>query len=123
MPALDLDAMRAAVEAPTIRLDGRTFRGRILSAEEFWPIVPYLQGAAAMTPGEQVALCRAFLRLLFPWRPWMLWRGDPVRRLMRLPTVQLLTVTLGFFGQQASIHGATMPMPDAPETSGTSSSG
>jgi hypothetical protein len=59
----------------------------------------HAQATAALV---RVTLVKRALRLLlraaFPWRPWMLWRGDPVRRLLALDADTLEKALDDFFG-------------------------
>lgn len=69
--AFDADEMLQGLEPPTITVGGRTYRGRLLSLEEWAPFEPDIR--RAMQREMDVAELREFLRryvdTIFP-RPW-----------------------------------------------------
>lgn len=118
---IDVDSVLATLEKPVLRIHGRTWEGRLLSHAEFQPfrdriarLLPGIPVAERLTDEEAHALVHEFLRALFPLRWRMIWRGDPVQRLLRAPPAVLGEVVQRFFIcqlQAMAPPGATTPTP------------
>lgn len=123
MPA-NLNELVKALEPPTITIGRHTWVGRILSYEEFAPFRDGLLRLAddakePLSPAEQLTFVESYLRAVFPPRWAMVWRGDPVRTLMRSPPVVLHEVLKDFLACQlrattTRMPGATSPTPTPP---------
>lgn len=110
MARFDADAYREAREPFELRLNGRTYRARPVSAE----LVARMNGP--LTSGDERQARRALERLLraaFPWRAAYLWLGDPVTAFLRLDVATRNAGLRDFFRFLGD--GATPP----PATHGT----
>lgn len=125
----DADEMAAAQVAPTLRVGGYLYRGRLLSIEEWLPwwerllAIQAERRAAADTDGGSSergasfrrlnAFYRDYLRVVFPRRRYRWWAPDPVKHLMRQPFTVVEEAIAGFFFLQArATFGAdAMPKP------------
>lgn len=111
MATFDADAYRAAREPFVLVAGGRYHTARPVSAELVIATRPDL---ASNDPATQRRALVRLLRAAYPWRPTMLWRGDPVRVLMRLDLATRQEALRRFFRYLGG--GGSSP---APETSGT----
>lgn len=101
------DAFVGELGAPQLKLDGRTYVGRILSFEEFAPFEERSNALDAPTRtrderwrAEFQAFAADYLRTIFPRPPWWhFWWRDPVPRMLAHPG--LLAGLTDFFGIQA----------------------
>lgn len=111
----DADAYSAAIEAPSVQLNNKTYTGRILSMEQFIPFSTRFDRliAGQLSPLEESTLYREYLRMLFPKKLYYKWRGDPVDLLMKSPA--LTSTMIHFFVCQ--LH-ALNPSLKLPETNG-----
>lgn len=105
-------------------LRGRVYTARHVSQDavlRYWGRLQMAKDYVAKRPNDQYAeavglrvlqrAVRALLREAFPWRPWMLWRGDPVRRLSRLPSGALQEALNDFFAYLARTSAPAMREP------------
>lgn len=109
-PYFDADAYLAGLERPTVRIGNITFRGRLLSIEEWLPFEELLAAIADAANGEPTAQASAdmhefaekYLRAVFPREdiPWYLRRRDPVPALLKLPWAGLLELLKSFLAAQ-----------------------
>lgn len=124
-PHFDADAMRAAQQEPTLTVGSLLYRGRLLSAVEWFGWNEQLQALRARIeknhakPAEILDFYERFFRELFPRSRRRWWAPDPVTALMRerLPIIE--GAFDRFFELQAQANGVSRK---SPSTSGTSSS-
>lgn len=81
-----------------VTLGGRRFQGRPLSGEA----VRQYERRTAADPTQQEAALFRLLRLAFPLRWAVVWRGDPTRKLMAMPPSERSAVLRDFFGSRRS---------------------
>lgn len=123
-----------AAERPwQVELGDRVFTARLVSQQQLFTyqalIVNAGEARAAIASPERAALTEArmalfaqrwLLRQAFPWRPWMLWQGDPVAHIQRLSPSTYLRVLEDFFASLARDHAPgpdpTAAMPGAPSS-------
>lgn len=77
-----------------MKLDGREYMARDVSAPAV--IAAHLKMQKA-TPVQERAILTGLLRLAFPWRPSMIWLGDPVKLMDELPPEAWKKVITSFF--------------------------
>lgn len=94
MSTFDVDAWRQSRERWGVKLDGREFFARDVSAPAVVAAHLELQGADA---GQERAILLKLLRLAYPWRLSMWWRGDPVELIANLPPLAWREVIKSFF--------------------------
>jgi hypothetical protein len=117
--AFDADAYRAAREPWTCRIGGRLHTAQPVSQEALLRFQGGMERAARTQDATLAArVTRALWRTAFPWRPSMLWRGDPVPQLLALEPPAHEAALLDFFAWL----GARPPAPPARTTSGSSAS-
>ncbi len=78
-----------------VALDGVRFRARPVSGEAVKRFQREMREAGALAERQERALVR-LLRWAFPLSWAVLWKGDPVRKLLRAPNREELLA--GFFG-------------------------
>lgn len=119
--AFNADAFIAALEAPTVTINGQTYVGRILSIEEW---APFADRFAAITSGDVsnsdfVTFARDYLRTVFPKKLSYRWLGDPVPALLKSPAL-VPTLTDFFVCQVAALNLSPQHLKtngtDSPET-------
>lgn len=143
-----VQAMQDATEEPVLHLGRLVYRGRVLSAQEWFPFWDryaalgdryraLMDDPGRATSSAVVELSRVanrlhldYLRAVFPSRRFRFWAPDPVARLARGHPKQLRDAFDAFFSLQARAMGLTAPRTESPPdnpsalpTDGTSSSG
>jgi len=103
----DADELKESLEVPEIQLEGRTYRGRVLSFMEYVAFEDELRAAAAgkLDSYQLSWLIRRYCAKVFgpPW--WMFWKPSVGKVLLRQPTIVQVEAMRNFFGCQAR----TMP--------------
>ena len=102
--AADAAAMRAAVEPPVLAIGGLTYRGRVLSIEEWLAFAERADGAR----GNMKALLRLyrdFLTAVFPPRRYKWWAPKAADLVMRRPFDEIQETVLRFFVLHLRWHG------------------
>lgn len=94
MSTFDVDAWRESQQRWGVKLDGREYFAREVSAPAVIAAHLELQGASTM---QERKILRGLLRLAFPWQMSMRWRGDPVKLLDQLPPDAWRKVVASFF--------------------------
>ncbi len=96
MPGFDADAWRKARVAWTLRVDGRDFTAREVSAEQVIATQMQLQGASG---AETRRIVFRLLRIAFPKTMRMRWAPvlDPVHHIAALPPPAFDEVVRSFF--------------------------
>lgn len=108
---LDANALAAEQRAPTLHLGRFTYRGRLLSIEEWLPwwdewhaldverkaLPADAQPSAVLAHfAKRSAFAERYLRVVFPRRRYPFWAPDPVAALLA-QAHQVVEETLGFF--------------------------
>jgi hypothetical protein len=112
--AFDLDALREANELWSFTTRGHTYRALPVSPEQ---VMEYQHRLAksANNPAAITRVHRWFFRQAFPWRPSMIWLGDPVDLILATRPSERQELFKSFF-----VSLAAMELPnDASPTNGT----
>jgi hypothetical protein len=82
----DADAYRAALELPTVKMDGRVYTGRLLSHQEWMRYQPTFERwrAGQASEAEMQVAMYGVLRAAFPRNPVLWWKPDPVKKILAL---------------------------------------
>lgn len=117
----DADAHRAAHAPWSMVLRGRTHTARPVSVRQ----VMAFQEVAQREPAVARRALIRLLRVAFPWRPWYVWRGDPVRWLVAETGEGQAEALADFFGcllarltRTPPTSGTGSPAPTPPLTPG-----
>lgn len=94
MSTFDVDAWQASQQRWGVKLDGREYFARPVSAPAVVAAHLELQGAGLK---QERRIMLRLLRLAFPRRLTMLWLGDPVKLLNQLSRPAFREVTKSFF--------------------------
>lgn len=94
MGTFDVDAWRQSQQRWGVKLDGREYFAREVSAPAVIAAHLELQGAGLK---QERKIMLRLLRLAYPRRLSMMWLGDPVRLLDQLPRPAFREVTKSFF--------------------------
>lgn len=128
----DADELRESLEAPEVKLEGKVYRGRILSYMEFQQFQDELRKAAAGELDDYAFewFLRRYCAKVFgpPW--WMFWKPSVAKVLLRQPPKVVEEAVLHFFDCQARAmpsheeggDGEERPGTPQPETSSPGSS-
>lgn len=81
-----------------IRYRGRDYVARPVSVSVVIAAMEELQRSGGNQRAELLTMRKLF-RHAFPWRISMLWRGDPVRYIMRLDPLGYRALVADFFGR------------------------
>lgn len=127
----DGDAYLESLRLPAVKLDGRTYYGRLLSLPEWVRFSARLTAPAAGVSGNDIvdpdrfrALMLDLVRLVFgrgrPW--WAFWRPTLAERIVaQSPAFQIAALqsfsrsqTEAFVGAAARVRAATGPTPKTP---------
>jgi hypothetical protein len=111
----DGDAFLEALRQPALRLEGRTYVGRLLSFEEWGRFAHRFTPTAAGVAGDVVLDARRFRRLVRdivtavfgrgrPW--WAVWRPTVAQRLLRQPMAVQVEALKSFSQSQTAAFGA-----------------
>lgn len=118
MGTFDVDAWRQSRERWGVKLDGREYFARDVSAPAVVAAHLELQGASA---GQERAILLKLLRLAYPWRLSMWWRGDPVDLIATLPPLAWREVIKSFFAHvtgnpvtSMTVMGRSLPTSSSP---------
>lgn len=126
-------ARRAAYEEPVLRYGRFVYRGRVLSAEEWFPFwdeyLDLVDAAKAMSNAaepqlkELAALERRshdlrlrYLRTVFPTGRFRFWAPDPIAQLQRAHPQEMRDAFHAFFSLQARAMGLAEPKIESPQT-------
>lgn len=90
----DADAWEEAQQPWVFSSGGQSWPARPIGSQEVTRAATQL---AAADPLEALRITRRLLRLAFPWRFSMRWRGDPVALIMALPAAALKELLESFF--------------------------
>ncbi|HEY4321717.1 MAG TPA: hypothetical protein VGM77_11145 [Gemmatimonadales bacterium] len=104
MAHFDIDAWQQTTERPSITLRGRTYTGKLLSAEQFLPILARLQSVAT-DPEGFFAVTRDYLTLIYPRQKWLTWRPQIVDEIMSQPNAA--EIISSFFAIQLAAMSMT----------------
>lgn len=130
----DADAMEAAQTEPTLTVGSLVYRGRLLSAPEWflwnerYAHVMESVREGRMGAADLLGFYRMYFANLFPWYRRKFWAPDPTVVLMAKTFAVIQETFTHFFRLQALANGVhpkdleTMSTPSSPSTSGTSSS-
>jgi len=103
-----------AREPWTVRVGGTVHVAKPVSGER---VVWFYRVVDQGVPAASYAAIYALLRWAFPIRLSNWWRGDPVRKILRLPEVEQREILTDFFDHLAG----SAPAPPGSRTSGTAS--
>lgn len=123
MGTFDVDAWQQSQQRWGVRLDGREFFARPVSAPAVLAAQLEMHGAG---PKREREILLGLLRLAFPWRPSMIWLGNPVRMLNDLPPDAWRQVLRSFFAfvtgnpvTDLAVMGPSRPISSSPPLSGS----
>jgi hypothetical protein len=115
MAAYDVDAMVKALEKPTVKINGKTHEGRLLSVQQ---AAKFDERWSSLFQGEPDGnrvydFCKDYLYAVFP-KPVIPWHIDVAKEVMNSPV--FLQVVIDFFRVTKS---AFVGSPSDPVTNGT----
>lgn len=104
----DVDELRASMEAPSIKIDGKLHVGRILSHHEMLPFMADMKKMQAHTlqGSAQRVFILSYLNTVFPvplWRRFAFWT-TPMWKISKLPDPLLLRALTDFFVCQGNAY-------------------
>ena len=104
MANINVDQWLDSVEKPTITLNGKTHTGRLLSYQQFLPIMKRLEGIRDSGDNEAyMSLATDYLNLVFPPSTFAFWKKPLASQILALPNIQ--EVLTHFLVQQTASMG------------------
>lgn len=92
----DSDAETRAMEHPVLKVQGWTYRGRLLSERQMAPFRPLLD--PEMDQDERLVMEMRLFRVVFRRRWWQFWKPDPVLLIGNMEWDVYLKFKADFFG-------------------------
>jgi hypothetical protein len=110
---VDVDALTAALEPPSITISGQSYAGRVLSVEEWDAFAPRLKAAAGGTlePKELRLLIYQYVGAVFPKPWWKFWSRSVAWRFLQLPPQIQIQAFTSFFQSQMRAMGLEAMQP------------